>query len=166
MNLGNENTPEARFEALYKAEYHGLLRYASTILLRKRGHNFMEKAEEAVQEMFVLAWEKRQKLFASENPAGWLYKALYYTISSMLKEEDQWAKRLEQVHQVCVETHIDSELELKDMVSEEDYALLKMLYVDRYTYKELCQKTGKKKSALAMKIRRIKERFREQLTED
>ena len=49
--------------------------------------------------------------------------------------------------------------ELADLVPEEDYLLLKRLYLDGDTYQELCRELGLKKSALAMKIRRIKERF-------
>lgn len=166
MKDDNKKNHEALFEALYKAEYPGLLRYASIIFLKREGHSSMEKAEEAVQEMFVLAWDKRQKLLSSENPAGWLYKALYYTILNTLKEEARWTKRLEQAKQICTESHFDSDLELDGIVSQADYTLLKMLYVDRHTYKELCQKTGMKKSALAMKISRIKARFRESLNEE
>ena len=37
--------------------------------------------------------------------------------------------------------------------------LLKHLYLDGYTYSELCAEMGLKKSALAMRVKRIKERF-------
>ena len=45
------------------------------------------------------------------------------------------------------------------MVPEDDFALLRELYIERRSYEELCAKYGLKKSALAMKIKRIKERF-------
>ena len=49
--------------------------------------------------------------------------------------------------------------EWKPYMSREDFELLWKLYLGGYTYRELCLELGVKKSALGMRVRRIKERF-------
>ena len=44
-------------------------------------------------------------------------------------------------------------------MSQEDFDLMWKFYEEGYTYKELCEELGVKKSALGMRISRIKERF-------
>ena len=53
--------------------------------------------------------------------------------------------------------------ELSDLLSEEEYLLLKGLYLEGYTYKELSRQLGVKQSALAMRVKRLKERLRKEL---
>ena len=153
-----------RFEALYRAEYAGLLRYAE-VTLKNHGSPYScvsDRAEEAVQEMFAFAWENRGKLFGLDSPAGWLYRSLYFKVMELLREDRVWTKH---VLQMSVPDGDDTngdfhlKLELAGIIPTEDYLLLKRLYLDGYTYKELCEELGLKKSALAMRIKRIKERF-------
>lgn len=59
---------ESIFLEYYKSEYHALLLYARKTLKNK----FL--AEEAVQELFTLAWQKR-KLFVTST-ACWM--AIYF----------------------------------------------------------------------------------------
>ena len=155
---------EAQFELLYKTEYQGLLHYAA-VTLRSHGSHYScvsDRAEEAVQEMFAFAWENCERLFACKSPTGWLYKSLYYKVLELLYEDRTWTKRIMQMSERYgdgTEGNFQLRAELADLIPEEDYLLLKRLYLDGYTYQELCMKLGLKKSALAMKIRRIKERF-------
>ena len=161
---GQIDEMETQFERLYKTEYQGLLRYAA-VTLRNHGSHYSSvsgRAEEAVQEMFAFAWENRERLFACESPAGWLYKSLYYKALESLDEDRTWTKRTMQMSERRDEGpagNFQLRAELADLIPGEDYLLLKHLYLDGYTYQELCKELGLKKSALAMKIRRIKERF-------
>lgn len=152
------------FEDIYRAEYQAMMRYATTAL-KAHGSKYISvegRAEEAVQEMFMFAWENRDKLFGSESPTGWLYKTLYYKVRELLNEDKKWTKRLLRMSEF-VEGGRDEKFHLKtDMagiLSDEDYRLLGRLYLEGYTYAELCKELGLKKSALAMRIKRIKERF-------
>lgn len=155
---------DQRFETLYRAEYAGLLRYAE-VTLKNHGSLYSsvsDRAEEAVQEMFAFAWENREKLLSRESPTGWLYRSLYFKVMELLREDRVWTKHVLQMSEPDGdETNGDFslKLELDGIIPTEDYLLLKRLYLDGYTYKELCEKLGLKKSALAMRIKRIKEHF-------
>ena len=158
------------FEDLFKAEYQGLLRFAA-VTLRTRGSRYVSvsgRAEEAVQEMFAFAWENRADLYASERPVGWLYRALFFKILEILREDRAWMKRVMKMSEHCGPSGESFHLkaELTSILSEEEYQLLKRLYLDGYTYTELCAAMGLKKSALAMRVKRIKERIMREYESD
>ena len=44
-------------------------------------------------------------------------------------------------------------------LTPEEYEILRKLYLEKYTYDELAREMGLKKSALAMRVKRSKERF-------
>lgn len=162
---------EQRFEELFKAEYKGLLRYAISVF-KKHGSQYVSvegRAEEAVQETFSFAWEERKTLLSCKSPTGRLYKILYYKVMEMLDADRTWAKRLMQISERVKgeeSTDFQLKLELESMISKNDYTLLKQLYLDGYSYKELCIEYGLTKSALAMRIKRIKERIQKEYESD
>ncbi|WP_312281696.1 sigma-70 family RNA polymerase sigma factor [Oscillibacter sp.] len=155
---------ETRFESLYKIEYAGLLRYAKSTL---QSHGLWHcsvsgRAEEVVQEMFTFAWEAREDLFSSKSPTGWLYRALYYKVLEALNEDRLWVKRMIQISEqdsAAPDGTLSLKVELLGIISTDDYLLLKRFYMDGFTYAELCEETNLKKSALAMRLKRIKERI-------
>ena len=165
MRSGNYDAEEEKeaFVGLYKAEYKGLMRYACAILRgRSNGRSINEQAEEAVQEMFLFAWENRGDLFSSEKPAGWLYNALHYKVLELLREEKKWTKRLlrlEELYSEPSEPHVRLEVEFDGIITSEEFNLLKRIYIDGYSYKELCEELHISKSALGMRIKRIKEKI-------
>lgn len=142
---------------LFHKEYSGLIRYAE-IMYRKCG-GYVDprgRAEEIVQEAFFLAAEMRDELLGRDDKRAWLISAVSYKVRDALKEDRKWAKGLLLLPD---ETEIVPFPELDEppaYLSKEDYALLKRLYVEGYTYQELCAELGLSKSALAMKINRIK----------
>lgn len=155
------------FRQLFEEQYQGMMRYASAILkARDSGSLINGRAEVAVQETFMLAWERRDEVLTSNQPASWLYKALYYKILEILKEENRWRKRLllyERNYVPPVETHISLDVEFEGLVPKEDFDLLWRMYGEGYSYAELCRETGLTKSALAVKIHRIKKKIQKQL---
>ena len=152
------------FEQIYKEHYALFLRYAKTIF-DAHGSRYVSasgRAEEAVQEMFAFAWENREAMYQAPSPIGWMYKCLAFKVQELLREDRLWAKRILQIsekHSGQGERDFYLKAELEDIISPEDYLLLKHLYLDGYTYTEVCKALGLKKSALAMRVKRIKERF-------
>ena len=135
----NDSFDEPRFEALYRKLYPDLLRCAE-IALRTGGSWYVSvagRAEEVVQELFAFAWEHQADLWSSASPTGWLYRVLRYKVLELLKEDRFWRKHL-----------IRAAGEM-----------LRKLYLEKYTYEELAREMGLKKSALAMRVKRSKERF-------
>lgn len=161
-------TEETLFlEKLFRQEYGNLLRYAGAVL-RKHGSAYVsdsERAEDVVQEVFSIAWEKRRELMASPSPAGWLYKATVNKVREALRDDRAWVKRLAAV--VQEEAPEDSlrgmPEEWEPYLSREEFQLLWRIYVEGRTYQELSQELGIKKSALGMRVRRIKERLRKKI---
>lgn len=144
----NDSFDEPRFEALYRKLYPDLLRCAE-IALRTGGSWYVSvagRAEEVVQELFAFAWEHQADLWSSASPTGWLYRVLRYKVLELLKEDRFWRKHL-----------IRAAGEMP--ASPEEYEILRKLYLEKYTYEELAREMGLKKSALAMRVKRSKERF-------
>ncbi len=156
---------EEQMEALFRTHYQTLVRYAQVILSRALQHQDRGRAEEAVQEAFVIAWRKWESLLSSPNQMGWLCNTVNYVARNMIRADQRWTARLLQVQQTVSERAIQpspgADLELEGMVSPEELNLLKRLYFEGLTYEELAQELGTTKTALAKRISRIKERFRE-----
>lgn len=156
---------EALVEELFQKEYHNLVRYAETIL-RKHGSNYVSvsgRAEDVVQEVFYLALKKNAQMMKREVPAGWFYTTLTHKVREALREDRAWVKRLTLIQSSVPESEMSRKLpvEWTGLMSQEEYELLYKLYLEGYTYNELSAELGVKKSTLAMRVRRIKKRFRE-----
>lgn len=86
--------PEMQFiarevESLFRAHYSKLVWYAQTLLTRNAQTSDPGRAEEAVQEAFAIAWSKWEDLFASPNPAGWLYNTVNNVVRNMIRADQQ-----------------------------------------------------------------------------
>lgn len=146
---------------LFASEYQRLIRYAE-IIFRKRGvyADPIGRAEDVVQETFYLACAKRDDLINSDDPGRWLTATVTYKIREAVREDRKWVKNLmllpgEDQYVPFPEMDV-----LKELIPAEDYDLLKRLYIEGYSYKELCGEFGVSKSTLGMRIKRIKESFK------
>lgn len=157
---------EEEFEQIYKENYESFIRYA-TAIFKANGSQYVSasgRAEEAVQEMCAVAWENRDKLSAAPSPLGWMYTTLQFKVRELLREDRAWMKRLLQISEQYSSEDEDTydfrlKAEMEDIIKPKDYLLLKRLYLDGYTYTEVGTAMGLKKSALAMRVKRIKEEF-------
>jgi len=146
---------------LFEKEYAGLVRYAQIVFQKRGGYvDPRGRAEEIVQETFYLAIEKRDELIAREDKKAWLISAVSYKVRDALKEDRKWVKGLLLLPDEEKAFSFQEPEETPEYISKEDYRLLRRLYVEGYTYKELCEELGMSKSTLAMKINRIKKAAR------
>ena len=83
--------PDARVETLYRRMFHTLYAYAL------RGMSDPSLAEEAVQDTVRVACEREDKLFASDNPEGWLMNVLKNVIRSTRRERARLAETVLEV---------------------------------------------------------------------
>ncbi len=166
------NVPEQekrRFYQLYQDQYRAMLRYAMTIFNARGSSDPGDgRAEEAVQEAFAYAWANRRALFDSPNPGGWLFKVLYYKVLERVKEENKWTRNIRTFEELAAATrqpdpYAQVEDSLQGLLSDEDYRLLRRLYVEKATYLELCREYQLTKSALGSRVHRIKKKIREHI---
>ena len=158
------------FEAIYRTEYSKMLRLARLQMLRSGLPDAIaeDRAQDAVQLTFAIAWDYRKDLMQKESPIGWLYEALKYKTMSVISAEWKWRNRMEQLElygdTFFSDPSVDSEakLLLSSMVSPEDLLLLKKLYLGGYTYDTLSREMGISRSALAMKVHRLKKKLSEE----
>lgn len=164
---GTDLEAEEVIQKLYNNEYEKLVRNAVSYLRTRSSKPHMAgRAEDVVQETFALLWERRKEVLSREKPEMWLYKALQYKSKELLREENKWVKLLLRYEQFYIPpTEIDGNFEwnLESFVPKEDYDLLYKFYVAGYSYQELCKETGLSKTALGVRIHRIKKKIREKL---
>ena len=142
---------------LFQREYAGLVRYAQIAFQKSGGYvDPRGRAEEIVQETFFLAVENRDELLERQDKHAWLISAVSYKVRDALKEDRKWVKSLLLLPDEEEAIPFQEPEESPNYLSKEDYILLRRLYVEGYTYKELYTELGLSKSAFAMKISRIK----------
>lgn len=158
----DHNLMDQFIEDLFFREWSKLVRYAK-IQLRRYGPNVIDhngRAEEIVQELFYTAYKKAAEVKACGSPEGWLYNALYYKVKETLRDDRKWGKclmLLPSEEELVPPPEVD---ELEELIPNEDYLILRRIYVEGYTYSELCVELGCKKSCLAMRVHRTKKVFR------
>lgn len=166
----DKNTPmEEVFDHYFQTYYTRLWRQAQSILARHTGRKDPDRAAEAVQEVFLIAWEKPKEFLGSLSPVGWLVNTMKYVVRNMVREDQRWNARLlkfqEHLDRDAVHPAPGADLELEGLIPPEELDLLKRLYLHGETYEELCQELGLKKSTLAMRVKKSKEDFRKKYWE-
>lgn len=152
------------FTQLYKSQYDRLLNSAKSYF-KVYGKHADEYAEDAVQRTVLRAWAIIDRFAEMESPVGWLYRTLPYVVKDVNDENLHWQEKLHMMSERSIShTGVDFRLkaELESMMTKDEYQLLKRIYIDGYTYKEVSMEQGLSKSALAMRVKRIKERIVEE----
>lgn len=153
----------------FQTYYTKLWRLAQRILARHTGRSDPDRAAEAVQEAFLVAWEKPKDFLGSVSPVGWLVNTLKFVLQNMIREDQRWHARLREF-----QAHLDrdavhpapgADLEIEGLIPPEELELLKRLYLYGETYEELCRELGLKKSTLAMRVKKSKEDFQKKYWE-
>ena len=158
----DHNLKDQFIEDLFFREWSKLVRYAK-VQLRRFGPHMIDhegRAEEIVQEVFYTAYKKADEVKTSENPEGWLRNALAYKVKEALREDKKWVKCLDLIPAEEETTSMPDVEELKELIPQEDYLLLRRLYIEGYTYNEMCAELKCTKSCLAMRLHRIKKAFK------
>ncbi len=160
---------EELYEQYYQAYYTKLWRQALQILRQYQGAGDPGRAEEAVQETFLIAWEKPKAFLDSPSPEGWLVNTLKNVLRNMIRADQRWTARLQAIQDKLAQDGAyavpGGGVDLEDLLPPEEWELLKRFYLEGETYETLCRELGVKKSTLAMRIKKSKETFRKNYRE-
>lgn len=157
--MDNKTNRDAFIEQKYREMYLPLLQYATRLLRQP------SLAEEAVQETFRIACAKPEAFCDSPNPNGWLIK----TLSNVIRNTQRNLARLHRLVTASLEYDVQSGLEAPpddhldaeygDLLSREDYALLKLVVLQRYSMKEAAEEYGISVEACKKRVQRAKSRL-------
>ena len=161
-NKNDGLSANAFIERLFRDGYHDYVRYTE-INLQKHGSKYLSTrgcAEDVVQEAFYLICERPDDIMNSESPVGWVYRALNYKIRETLRRERKWNKyRINMIFpSERISDPTEEVMDLEAFIGKEDCRLLEKLYLEGYTYQEVSDELGIKKSTLGMRVTRIKDR--------
>jgi len=158
MSKGDANHREF-LEKLYDEHAPKMYRIALTYL---RDHYL---AEVVVQDTMIVAIEKVRQIISAEEPEKWLYGVLYRLIRNMNRAQNKNLKRI-----VSLDDCLPSDLQVmsevsigtlyKGIITDDELEILEKLYVRGDTYKELADEKGVSQSAIGMKAKRSREKFR------
>lgn len=145
-----------QIKKLYYEMYNKLIVYARSSL------DSEALAEEAVQETFLIACQKPEKLCSSANPQGWLVLTLRNVIRNM-KSSRLNAKRimetyLAQFKELPVwEDGVDLRVQYENVAEMEEFKLLSEMAIEGRSHQEMAQARGITISACKKRVQRAKE---------
>ncbi|MDR1159155.1 MAG: sigma-70 family RNA polymerase sigma factor [Syntrophomonadaceae bacterium] len=144
-------------EEYFRDEYKEMLSVASYML------NNQALAEVAVQDTFVVALENIDKLTASPSPVGWLYVVLKNNVRHMWRDQRTMLKHFVSLEDTPEIEAMDTGHEVNSLINEDnnhEMELLIQFYIQGYSIKELARKYGISIGACKMRIKRAKDRLK------
>lgn len=152
-------------ERLYVDMFGSLYSYAYGIL--KNTH----LAEETVQETFQVACSKPTALTSSKNPKGWLMNTLKNVVRNTLRKRATLEKYIAEAESADINliaspsSGNNVDLMYSDMVTEEEFQLLKWVAIDQYTMLEAAETLGITVEACKKRVQRAEKKLRRKLEE-
>lgn len=122
-------------------------------------------AEEAVQETFIIALINYKKLISCPNPKGWVMNTHKNVCRNIQKTQTNYLKHILSIEQFnlspqSIEEDFEFETDIANLVSSEDFNILKKIILDGYSYKDLAIELGISIAACKKRFERAKKRFR------
>ena len=160
---GMNTEQKARIAELYLEMFHKLMAYARSSLENEA------LVEEAVQETFRIACQKKEKLFESPNPQGWLVLTLKNTIRNM-KSNQATAKRIierylvTQIKELSVlEDGINLRVLYENVADTEEFKLLAEMAIEGKSHEEMAKARGISVNACKKRVQRAKEKLQQKI---
>lgn len=160
-------SPDKLIEELYQKMYDALYIYAKSVLHEET------LAEEAVQDTFCIACARRNQIFSSSNPKGWLINTLKNVMKNMVRKQVRLNQTILQLLAASKEindisTPIDWNVEIlyEDIAESADFKLLKMVELDNYSMREAAEELGISISACKKRAQRARDNLRKKLLQN
>lgn len=152
-------------ETMYRQMYPRLLNYAFNALYS------YSLAQEAVQEAFRIACEKPEEFMKSPNPQGWITVTLKFAIKNISRSKMRIQKIVlatitmdEDERGAAYDDAVSLDAMYSDILDPEDYRLLKLVILERYSLLEAAEELGISLEACKKRVQRAKKKMKEKLT--
>lgn len=115
-------------------------------------------ASDCTQEVFAVFCKKAGKLRLNENIRAWLYRTADNVIKSFRRKNKAYIS-LDDISEIPDKTDFEAAAPLEDIISEDEYRLLKAYYIDKVGIELIAEKLGISKDAAFKRIYRLKARI-------
>ena len=152
---------EQDLELLYRAHGSRLLRYCTGILGNQAD------AQDAVQNVFIKAWEKRGSLRQEAAVKSWLYRIAYRTCLDMLRSRRDTEELTDRISVPEEDRGLSEDLrEALLQLKPLDRAILEERILDEMSYAQLAAVHHLPQAALRQRYSRARRKLEALLTED
>ncbi|UHA73497.1 RNA polymerase sigma factor [Paenibacillus sp. 481] len=123
------------------------------------------ETEDAVQEIFIRAYEHLYQYSRQVSFSAWLYKMAYHHLMNVKKKKSRWLRLVEHVkEQQPVQQFSQQESvvhELLTHLSTEERHILLLKAVEQYTFEEISEIMGVKSATIRKKYERLRRKLLE-----
>lgn len=157
------------FESIFSSYYKALVNYANTIL------NDINEAEDIVQQVYIMLWEKRSMLDVHTSFRAFLYKSVYNACLNKIKQQkvrSEYARvvQLNNTIEYQNEKLIEKELQEKiddtiNLLPEQCRKIFKMSRFEQLKYQEIADQLGLSIKTIENQMGKALKILREQLKE-
>lgn len=137
-------------------ENYSFMEYYATRFFRNQ-----DLAQDVVQDTFLIAQAKIDRLMESESPKGWLFNTLKNVIGNTYKQQKRLADMVSiDDCDIPTTTELSVEATYHSMIPDEDLQLLIWVYCEERPYSEVAQRLGISLDACKKRIQRARLKFR------
>ena len=146
---------EEIFEKLYFDNYKNLLKNAYRLTYEKNA------AEEIVQDAFIEAYKKIERLQNHENLVGWLYITVKNISKAYLRKNKEIKKLFPlEDYNIAVTDNESEEAVLSNYLTKKDTDIMLKFYKDKKSLMEISNEYGISLSACKMRLKRARDKFK------
>ncbi|UNK16286.1 RNA polymerase sigma factor [Paenibacillus sp. N3/727] len=121
------------------------------------------ETEDAVQEIFIRAYENIHQYSRQVSFSAWLYKMAYHHLINMKKKQSRWLKLVEhykeQQPELQISQHESVVSELLTYLTAEERHILLLKAVEQYTFDEISEIMGIKSATLRKRYERLRRKL-------
>ncbi|WP_150271265.1 RNA polymerase sigma factor [Paenibacillus tepidiphilus] len=120
------------------------------------------ETEDAVQEIFIRAYEKLPQYTSQATFSAWLYKLAYYHLMNIKKSQSRWLKLIREVKEPPEPPVFSRESmieELLTVLSVEERHILLLKAVEQYSFEEIGGIIGIKPATVRKKYERLRRKL-------
>jgi len=158
------NPQNERIEQLFREMFDILYVYAKNAL---KEHSL---AEDATQETFCIACAKSDECLQSDSPKGWLMNTLKNVVRNTKRQRAKLnmltviSLNSEESELLATHDEIDIDVLYDDEAKREDFQILKLIAIEKYSMKDAADEFGISIEACKKRVQRIKKHLQKKLS--